>query len=236
MIFALAGEAGAPTGAGPVEASRDSLPFCRALERFPGSLRARNSAQSWRQCPRDSPDCHPTEGHRRTRACRFRPTPRHNLPARCQPKDPARIHGQSGLVSTCRSGSGLHRELWAREAWCFGSYGSVGSWLPEPVIPEDTPNPRENVQQAESLSIAFLVILETLSPTSEPSIRSRRSSATNSEKLLAWCRKASRTAANSSAACAGASMNAARVSSPRRLGAVLRGGHRPPPRRSRRLC
>jgi RNA polymerase sigma-70 factor, ECF subfamily len=41
----------------------------------------------------------------------------------------------------------------------------VGSWLPEPVIPEDTPNPRENVQQAESLSIAFLVILETLSPT-----------------------------------------------------------------------
>jgi hypothetical protein len=165
MIFALAGEAGAPTGAGPVEASRDSLPFCRALERFPGSLRARNSAQSWRQCPRDSPDCHPTEGHRRTRACRFRPTPRHNLPARCQPKDPARIHGQSGLVSTCRSGSGLHRELWAREAWCFGSYGSVGSWLPEPVIPEDTPNPRENVQQAESLSIAFLVILETLSPT-----------------------------------------------------------------------
>ena len=133
MIFALAGEAVAPTGAGPVEASRDSLPFCRALERFPGSLRARNSARSWRQCPRDSPDCHPTEGHRRTRACRFRPTPRHNLPARCQPKDPARIHGQSGLVSTCRSGSGLHRELWAREAWCFGSYGSVGSW-PRVVI------------------------------------------------------------------------------------------------------
>ena len=41
----------------------------------------------------------------------------------------------------------------------------VGVWLPEPVIAEYTANPRENVQQAESLSIAFLVILETLSPT-----------------------------------------------------------------------
>ena len=41
----------------------------------------------------------------------------------------------------------------------------VGVWLPEPVIAEYTANPRENVQQAESLSIAFLVILEMLSPT-----------------------------------------------------------------------
>jgi len=41
----------------------------------------------------------------------------------------------------------------------------VGAWLPEPVVAEDTANPRENAQQAESLSIPFLVILETLSPT-----------------------------------------------------------------------
>jgi len=41
----------------------------------------------------------------------------------------------------------------------------VGVWLPEPLVAEGSPNPRENAEQAESLSIAFLVILETLSPT-----------------------------------------------------------------------
>jgi len=41
----------------------------------------------------------------------------------------------------------------------------VGVWLPEPMVAEDSPNPREEAEQAESLSIAFLVILETLSPT-----------------------------------------------------------------------
>jgi RNA polymerase sigma-70 factor (ECF subfamily) len=41
----------------------------------------------------------------------------------------------------------------------------VGVWLPEPLVAEYAPNPRENVEQSESLSIAFLVILETLSPT-----------------------------------------------------------------------
>jgi RNA polymerase sigma-70 factor (ECF subfamily) len=41
----------------------------------------------------------------------------------------------------------------------------VGTWLPEPVVAEYATNPRDNAEQAESLSIAFLVILETLSPT-----------------------------------------------------------------------
>src|SRR5882757_218433 len=41
----------------------------------------------------------------------------------------------------------------------------VGSWLPEPIVAEGAIDPRENAQQAESLSVAFLVILETLSPT-----------------------------------------------------------------------
>ncbi|HEY5792688.1 MAG TPA: RNA polymerase sigma-70 factor [Chthoniobacterales bacterium] len=42
----------------------------------------------------------------------------------------------------------------------------VGAWLPEPIVADyATANPRENAEQAESLSIAFLVILETLSPT-----------------------------------------------------------------------
>jgi len=41
--------------------------------------------------------------------------------------------------------------------WAPGCRGKsiFGVWLPEPVIAEYTANPRENVQQAESLSIAF---------------------------------------------------------------------------------
>ncbi|HKB91148.1 MAG TPA: RNA polymerase sigma factor SigJ, partial [Opitutaceae bacterium] len=41
----------------------------------------------------------------------------------------------------------------------------VGPWLPEPIVAENMPDPRENAEQAESLSVAFLVILEALSPT-----------------------------------------------------------------------
>jgi RNA polymerase sigma-70 factor (ECF subfamily) len=37
----------------------------------------------------------------------------------------------------------------------------VGDWLPEPLVAEDPPDPAET---ADSLSLAFLVVLETLSP------------------------------------------------------------------------
>lgn len=37
----------------------------------------------------------------------------------------------------------------------------VGPWLPEPIVTEETP---DNVELAESLSMAFLVLLERLSP------------------------------------------------------------------------
>jgi RNA polymerase sigma-70 factor (TIGR02957 family) len=38
----------------------------------------------------------------------------------------------------------------------------VGSWLPEPVVTE--PGPEEHAEMADSLSMAFLVVLESLSP------------------------------------------------------------------------
>jgi RNA polymerase sigma-70 factor (TIGR02957 family) len=38
----------------------------------------------------------------------------------------------------------------------------VGSWLPEPVLAE--PGPEEHAEMADSLSMAFLVVLESLSP------------------------------------------------------------------------
>jgi RNA polymerase sigma-70 factor (TIGR02957 family) len=41
----------------------------------------------------------------------------------------------------------------------------VGDWLPEPVVvPTDRPGPAEHAELADSLSMAFLVLLEALSP------------------------------------------------------------------------
>jgi RNA polymerase sigma-70 factor (TIGR02957 family) len=41
----------------------------------------------------------------------------------------------------------------------------VGDWLPEPVVvPTEDPGPAEHAELADSLSMAFLVLLETLSP------------------------------------------------------------------------
>jgi RNA polymerase sigma-70 factor (TIGR02957 family) len=40
----------------------------------------------------------------------------------------------------------------------------VGAWLPEPLLTEGAPDVAEEVEMAESLSTAFLVVLETLSP------------------------------------------------------------------------
>jgi RNA polymerase sigma-70 factor (ECF subfamily) len=41
----------------------------------------------------------------------------------------------------------------------------VGDWLPEPVVvPLDAPGPAEHAELADSLSMAFLVLLEALSP------------------------------------------------------------------------
>jgi RNA polymerase sigma-70 factor (ECF subfamily) len=41
----------------------------------------------------------------------------------------------------------------------------VGDWLPEPVVvPADRPGPAEHAELADSLSMAFLVLLEALSP------------------------------------------------------------------------
>jgi len=41
----------------------------------------------------------------------------------------------------------------------------VGPWLPEPLVSDSAPQPDENLQLADSLSLAFLVLLETLTPT-----------------------------------------------------------------------
>jgi RNA polymerase sigma-70 factor, ECF subfamily len=41
----------------------------------------------------------------------------------------------------------------------------VGTWLPEPLLADPAPDVAEQAELADSLSMAFLVLLETLSPT-----------------------------------------------------------------------
>jgi RNA polymerase sigma-70 factor (ECF subfamily) len=40
----------------------------------------------------------------------------------------------------------------------------IGPWLPEPVLTDGPPEPEESVALAESLTLAFIVLLDTLSP------------------------------------------------------------------------
>jgi RNA polymerase sigma factor (sigma-70 family) len=40
----------------------------------------------------------------------------------------------------------------------------VGTWLPEPLLGDDAPGPAEAAETSDSLSMAFLVLLESLSP------------------------------------------------------------------------
>jgi RNA polymerase sigma-70 factor (ECF subfamily) len=40
----------------------------------------------------------------------------------------------------------------------------VGPWLPEPLVTDDDSDPAEHAETADSLSLAFLVLLETLTP------------------------------------------------------------------------
>jgi RNA polymerase sigma-70 factor (TIGR02957 family) len=40
----------------------------------------------------------------------------------------------------------------------------TGTWLPEPIVADETPGPAEQAEMSDSLSMAFLVLLESLSP------------------------------------------------------------------------
>jgi RNA polymerase sigma-70 factor (ECF subfamily) len=40
----------------------------------------------------------------------------------------------------------------------------VGTWLPEPLVEDEIPGPAERAEMSDSLSMAFLVLLESLSP------------------------------------------------------------------------
>jgi RNA polymerase sigma-70 factor (ECF subfamily) len=48
----------------------------------------------------------------------------------------------------------------------------VGTWLPEPLVGDAEADAASHTEMAESLSMAFLVLLESLAPVERAAIRS----------------------------------------------------------------
>ena len=92
-----------------------------------------------------------------------------------------------GTITTRTSIDHLRRARARREKY-------VGEWLPEPVLEEPLASPTAHAETADSLSSAFLVLLETLSPVQRAVSRFRTSSTTTMASLPPSSVRASRTA------------------------------------------
>lgn len=78
-----------------------------------------------------------------------------------QKADRNTIHNPGGWLSTVVTRLSINQLKSARSR----REEYVGPWLPEPLVCPAHANPEENAKLAESLSIAFLLVLEKLSPT-----------------------------------------------------------------------
>jgi len=74
--------------------------------------------------------------------------------------DPATIHTPKALATTIVTRLCLDRLKSARST----REQYVGPWLPEPVLTSEVDDPHAVVQRAESVTLAFMVLLEKLSP------------------------------------------------------------------------
>jgi len=74
--------------------------------------------------------------------------------------DPATIHTPKALATTIVTRLCLDRLKSARSTREL----YVGPWLPEPVLTSEVDDPHAVVQRAESVTLAFMVLLEKLSP------------------------------------------------------------------------
>jgi len=74
--------------------------------------------------------------------------------------DPATIRSPKALAATIVTRLCLDRLKSARAT----REEYIGPWLPEPVLTSEVENPATMLQRAESLTLAFLVLLEKLSP------------------------------------------------------------------------
>src|ERR1700728_592758 len=75
-------------------------------------------------------------------------------------RDGARIESPKAFLATVTTRLAITHQRSARVR--RESY--VGAWLPEPLVQDDN-DPAEKVELADSLSMAFLVMLESLNPT-----------------------------------------------------------------------
>jgi RNA polymerase sigma-70 factor (ECF subfamily) len=74
--------------------------------------------------------------------------------------DPATIRSTQAFMTTIVTRLCLDRLKSARHT----REEYVGSWLPEPVLTSELASPEATLERAESVTLAFLVLLETLSP------------------------------------------------------------------------
>ena len=72
----------------------------------------------------------------------------------------------------------------------------VGEWLPEPLLTGEAADPPGRAEQADSLSMAFLLVLERLSPVERAVFRCTTSSATATRRSRASSARARTTAAS----------------------------------------
>lgn len=79
---------------------------------------------------------------------------------RWQAADVARIESPAAWLTTVITRLALNELQSARKQ--RESY--VGPWLPEPILTSDAPSPSDRAEVADSLSIAFLALLERLTP------------------------------------------------------------------------
>lgn len=79
---------------------------------------------------------------------------------RCSDVDPSTIRSPKAFATTIVTRLCLDRLKSARAT--RETY--LGPWLPEPVLTSDVDSPATLLQRSESLTLAFLVLLETLSP------------------------------------------------------------------------
>jgi RNA polymerase sigma-70 factor (ECF subfamily) len=79
---------------------------------------------------------------------------------RCRGLDRSEIRSPKAFVTTTVTRLCLDRLKSAR----MTREGYVGTWLPEPVLTSEVEGPDSVLQRAESVTLAFLVLLEKLSP------------------------------------------------------------------------
>jgi RNA polymerase sigma-70 factor (ECF subfamily) len=78
-----------------------------------------------------------------------------------QKADRSTVHNAGGWLSTVVTRLSINQLKSARSR----REEYVGPWLPEPLVCPPQASPEENAKLAESLSMAFLLVLERLSPT-----------------------------------------------------------------------